>query len=67
MYIINILFNTLKGYFMKLSISVFLSLTFLFSQKLDPINPNLEKIKNMLETASRTGQVVMVEDFTGLS
>ena len=52
---------------MKLPISIFLSLTFLFSQKLDPINPNLEKIKNMLEAASRTGQVVMVEDFTGLS
>ena len=52
---------------MKLPISVFLSLTFLFSQKLDPINPNLNKIRNMLENASRTGQVVMVEDFTGLS
>ena len=52
---------------MKLPISVFLSLTFLFSQKLDPINPNLDKIRNMLENASRTGQVVMVEDFTGLS
>ena len=52
---------------MKLSLSVFLSLTFLFSQKLDPINPNLDKIRNMLENASRTGQVVMVEDFTGLS
>jgi len=52
---------------MKLTLSVLFSLTFLFSQKLDPINPNLNKIKNMLENASRTGQVVMVEDFTGLS
>tara|TARA_B100001250_G_scaffold291731_1_gene253390 strand:+ start:636 stop:794 length:159 start_codon:yes stop_codon:yes gene_type:complete len=52
---------------MKLTLFVFLSFSFLFSQKLDPINPNLEKIKNMLENASRTGQVVMVEDFTGLA
>tara|TARA_B110000438_G_scaffold241115_1_gene240111 strand:- start:860 stop:1018 length:159 start_codon:yes stop_codon:yes gene_type:complete len=52
---------------MKLTLSVLFSLTFLFSQKLDLINPNLDKIKNMLENASRTGQVVMVEDFTGLS
>ena len=52
---------------MKLPISLFLSLTFLFSQKLDPINPNLDRIKNMLENASRTGQAVMVEDFTGLA
>jgi hypothetical protein len=52
---------------MKLSLSLLLCLTFAFSQKLDPINPNLEKVKNMLENASRTGQVVMVEDFTGLA
>mgnify|MGYP004362834623 FL=1 len=52
---------------MKLILSVLFSLTFLFSQKLDPINPHLEKIKNMLENASRSGQVVMVEDFTGLA
>jgi hypothetical protein len=52
---------------MKLSLSFLLCLTFAFSQKLDPISPNLEKVKNMLENASRTGQVVMVEDFTGLA
>ena len=52
---------------MKLSLSVLFSLSILFSQKLDIINTDIEKLSNLLENASRTGRVVMVEDFTGLN
>ena len=38
----------------------------LFSQKIDLNNTDLKELENMLESASRTGRVVMVEDFTDL-
>tara|TARA_B100001250_G_scaffold213345_1_gene182980 strand:+ start:746 stop:904 length:159 start_codon:yes stop_codon:yes gene_type:complete len=52
---------------MKLSFTFLFSFSLLFSQKTDLNNTDLKELENMLESASRTGRVVMVEDFTGLS
>tara|TARA_B100000676_G_C17534216_1_gene559221 strand:- start:302 stop:460 length:159 start_codon:yes stop_codon:yes gene_type:complete len=52
---------------MKLCILIFFSLSLLFTQKIDLNNTNLKELETILENASRTGRVVMVEDFTGLS
>ena len=52
---------------MKLSLIILFFFSFLFSQKLDFNNTDIKNLENLLENASRTGRVVMVEDFTGLS
>ena len=43
-----------------------LLLSFSFAQHLDPVNLAMEELKTIVETASRTGQRVLVDDFTGL-
>ena len=39
----------------------------LFSQNIHPQHASIDGIREMLETASRAGQEVWVEDFTGLN
>ena len=43
-----------------------LLLSFSFAQHLDPVNLAMEELRTIVETASRTGQRVLVDDFTGL-
>ena len=43
-----------------------LLLSFSFAQHLDPVNVAMEELRAIVETASRTGQRVLVDDFTGL-
>jgi len=39
----------------------------LFSQDIHPQHASIDGLRGMLETASRAGQEVWVEDFTGLN
>lgn len=44
-----------------------ISLAHLFSQNIHPQDASIDGLRVMLETASRAGQEVWVEDFTGLN
>ncbi len=47
-------------------LSLALITNFSFSQHLDFRNTTIDDMRNILETASRSGQEVWAEDFTGL-
>jgi len=57
-----------KSYYSIIPRFIFLQLlgTFLFSQQLDSHDFAYDQLKNMVETASRSQQVVWLEDFTGI-
>ena len=44
---------------------VLLSLS--FAQRLDSVDVTMEELRTVVETASRNGQRVLVDDFTGLT
>ena len=48
----------------KISLLTFLSLA--FAQRLEPIDNAMEDLRTIVETASRSEQRVIIEDFTGL-
>ena len=57
-----------KSYYRIIPKFIFLPLlgTFLFSQQLDSRDFAYNQLKDMVETASRSQQVVWLEDFTGI-
>ena len=52
---------------MKLTTIAFFVSSLIYSQGLNLTDTDSKQLENILENASRTGRVVMVEDFTGLS
>jgi len=51
---------------MMKNILLILAISFSFAQKLDPIELEMQELRIVVETASRSNQKVFVEDFTGL-
>ena len=52
---------------MRLTTIAFFMSSLICSQGFNPTNTNLKQLENILEIASRSSRVVMVEDFTGLN
>ena len=52
---------------MRLTTIAFFMSSLIYSQGFNPPNTNLKQLETILESASRSSRVVMVEDFTGLN
>jgi hypothetical protein len=52
---------------MKHTTIAFFVSSLIYSQGFNPTNTNLKQLETILESASRSSRVVMVEDFTGLN
>jgi len=46
-------------------IILLISISFIFSQRLDPNHYSIDQLRTIVETASRNGQRIFVDDFTG--
>ena len=52
---------------MRLTTIAFFMSSLIYSQGFNPANTSLKQLETILESASRSSRVVMVEDFTGLN